>query len=355
MCISPSSTEGEVAAVQPAAGQRDGGRGLGLPVVARRSSTGRGRPAGPPRRSATSGAGVVHDPHLVVGQGRPTETKRSGAGSSRPPAPRGLPARTARAAHARRRAGRGPAAGSTGPPSSRPGRTPASSPRGGSRSGAKRRAKRSSVSGLTGSAPLSAQRQDERSRPSSARSGIRRSAELVGEVGRGRERGPPRVDGPQPALRARQERERRLDGDGDAGVQAEEPGADEPHVVVQRQPARAHVGRAPRAGRRSMARMLASRLSWVSSTPLGCPVLPEVYWMNAASPPRPRAPARRRPGRRARRRWSPRAASGTADAAAAATAARAVHRDQQRAPPRRPGSRPAARAYSSSRSRRTGG
>jgi hypothetical protein len=32
-----------------------------------------------------------------------------------------------------------------------------------------------------------------------------------------------------------------------------------------------------------LARMLASRFSWVSSTPLGAPVLPEVYWMSAAS------------------------------------------------------------------------
>ena len=32
-----------------------------------------------------------------------------------------------------------------------------------------------------------------------------------------------------------------------------------------------------------MARMLASRLAWVSTTPLGLPVLPEVYWMKAMS------------------------------------------------------------------------
>ena len=32
-----------------------------------------------------------------------------------------------------------------------------------------------------------------------------------------------------------------------------------------------------------MARRLASRLAWVSITPFGLPVLPEVYWMNAKS------------------------------------------------------------------------
>ena len=32
-----------------------------------------------------------------------------------------------------------------------------------------------------------------------------------------------------------------------------------------------------------MARMLANRLAWVSTTPLGLPVLPEVYWMKAIS------------------------------------------------------------------------
>jgi len=33
----------------------------------------------------------------------------------------------------------------------------------------------------------------------------------------------------------------------------------------------------------AIARMLASRLACVSTTPLGLPVLPEVYWMNAMS------------------------------------------------------------------------
>ena len=36
---------------------------------------------------------------------------------------------------------------------------------------------------------------------------------------------------------------------------------------------------------RPIARMLASRLSCVSSTPFGRPVLPDVYWMKAASAP----------------------------------------------------------------------
>ncbi len=36
----------------------------------------------------------------------------------------------------------------------------------------------------------------------------------------------------------------------------------------------------------AIARMLASRLACVSATPLGLPVLPEVYWMKAMSSPR---------------------------------------------------------------------
>ena len=39
-----------------------------------------------------------------------------------------------------------------------------------------------------------------------------------------------------------------------------------------------------------IARMLASRFAWVSSTPFGWPVLPEVYWMKAVSLPRPSGP-----------------------------------------------------------------
>ena len=68
-------------------------------------------------------------------------------------------------------------------------------------------------------------------------------AQLEGEVRRGGEGGPALVDRPQPALRARQERERALQGERDAVVQAEEPRPDEAHVVVQGQPARADVGR----------------------------------------------------------------------------------------------------------------
>ena len=71
--------------------------------------------------------------------------------------------------------------------------------------------------------------------------------------------------------------------EGQAVVEAGEPGADEPHVVVERQPAHADVGRAAPRGPRAIARMLASRLAWVRSTPLGWPVLPEVYWMKAGS------------------------------------------------------------------------
>ena len=61
---------------------------------------------------------------------------------------------------------------------------------------------------------VQAQRQDDRSRPSRACSGMRFDAQLVGEVGRGRKRAAPVVDRPEPALGARQEGQRREQGDG---------------------------------------------------------------------------------------------------------------------------------------------
>ena len=67
-------------------------------------------------------------------------------------------------------------------------------------------------------------------------------AQLVGEVRRGRERGPMLVDAPEPALGPGQEGERALKGERDPVMEAEEPRPDEAHVVVQGEPARAHVG-----------------------------------------------------------------------------------------------------------------
>ena len=49
------------------------------------------------------------------------------------------------------------------------------------------------------------------------------------------------VQGPEPARRAREEGERREDRDRDAEVERAQPRADQPHVVVERQPAHAHV------------------------------------------------------------------------------------------------------------------
>ena len=67
-------------------------------------------------------------------------------------------------------------------------------------------------------------------------------AKLVGEVGGGGERAPVAMDGPQPALRAAQEGEGREGHDGQAEVDGEEPATDQPHVVVEGQPADGDVG-----------------------------------------------------------------------------------------------------------------
>ena len=68
-------------------------------------------------------------------------------------------------------------------------------------------------------------------------------AQIEREVRRHRQGGPMGVDGPQPAGGTRQEGERRQDRDRDAGIEGAQPGADEPHVVVERQPADGHVVR----------------------------------------------------------------------------------------------------------------
>ena len=89
---------GEVAAVEPAARPRDGGRGLGLAVVARRSPRARGRPPCPRVRSATAPARVVDDAHLVLGQRPPHGHEPQQRGAPSPSAgPRGACARRPRA------------------------------------------------------------------------------------------------------------------------------------------------------------------------------------------------------------------------------------------------------------------
>ncbi|MCY1403637.1 hypothetical protein D9M71_188250 [compost metagenome] len=71
-------------------------------------------------------------------------------------------------------------------------------------------------------------------------------AQLIGEVGRRRQRAAIFVDGPQPAPRTGQEGQRRHQHQREGVVEAAEPGADQAHVVVHRQPADEHVvGRDP--------------------------------------------------------------------------------------------------------------
>ena len=189
----------------------------------------------------------------------------------RPPAPR---ARRARRARARRASTRGPRPdGREGraPPSSRPGRRPASSPRAGSRRARSARRSAPACPGSPAPRRSARTRQEERSRPSSAWSGIGARTARRRSWARGRAW---RAAGGSPTASARAGRGTRAATGWRAGrpvVQAEEPRSDEAHVVVQRQPARAHVGRAARRGPAAMARMLASRLSCVSSTPLGLP------------------------------------------------------------------------------------
>ena len=66
-----------------------------------------------------------------------------------------------------------------------------------------------------------------------------------------------------------------------------------------------------------MARTLASRLACVSTTPLGCPVLPEVYCRNAIWPPLPRTGAKSLPALEK--------SAGTSTARSDSTCARSSH------------------------------
>ena len=231
--------EGQVAAVHPPAGDHGRRRRLGLMVV----TGGHRRPAEDEPAHAAVGhirARVVQDPHLVAGQrsAHGDEPQRAGIvrgcglGAAEP-----LERLAGHAAHDRAAAHGREAEGHRvlGQAVHRHERLAAEA-----------------VGREPPREPLQRVRDDrlravERAAPRREVQALQRRvrdlphAELVGEVGRARERGPTRVDGPEPPLRPRQEGERALDGDGQARVHAEEPGADEPHVVVERQPARAHV------------------------------------------------------------------------------------------------------------------
>ena len=112
------------------------------------------------------------------------------------------------------------------------------------------------------------------------------------------------------------------------------------------------VGRTSRPA--AIARTLASRLSWVSRTPLGWPVLPEVYWMKAGSSPPPSGPDT----------GAPEAASSSAVTTSASvftaglrrpTTGRARGIVTSRRTPASARMADCRAAYSSRRSRRTGG
>ena len=263
---------GEVAAVEPAAGQGDGGGGLGLAVVAARH---RGAAEDEASHDALAhvAARLVDEPQprARAARVRPTRISRAVASSARP---RGT-ARPSRSKGARAtRSILGPR------PERREARAPRSTRRdrrpGSIASGRKpqgREAAREALERAPGSPAPRRSRPRARTRgraPRAPRRGTRRAHELVGEVrGRGERR---RAAGGSPSSQ-RSGRARKAggeqQGEREAVVQAEQPGADQAHVVVERQPAHPDVGRAAARRPAAMARMLASRLSWVSSDALG--------------------------------------------------------------------------------------
>ncbi len=66
-------------------------------------------------------------------------------------------------------------------------------------------------------------------------------AQLVGEVGSGGQRAAIAVNRPQPAFRTRQKAQRWHHHQLDGVIQAAQPCTDQPHVVVERQPADEHI------------------------------------------------------------------------------------------------------------------
>ncbi len=125
-----------------------------------------------------------------------------------------------------------------------------------------------------------AQRLLERGELDAARIGDVPHAVPVAEVRRHREGGAHAGDELQPDARVlevrRQEIERRAGGGRGEGA------ADQPHVVIERQPGHHGVLAASWAAS-AMNSTVRHTLAWLSTTPRGCPVLPDVYWMKATS------------------------------------------------------------------------
>ena len=103
-----------------------------------------------------------------------------------------------------------------------------------------------------------------------------------------------------------------------------------------------------------IARMLARTLAWVRRTPLGSPVLPDVYWMSAGSPAASRSGGRSGAGAASRSTVVTSAREVTRGRSSAATRPASANVTSRRAPAFRR-ILTWRRAYSSIRSARNGG
>ena len=108
---------------------------------------------------------------------------------------------------------------------------------------ANRSVKRAMVDGLTGSAPLTIILSELRSRPatSSSRTFLQQSSKA--KFGAADKGGAMLADRTQPSSGVGKKRQRRHDDGQRPVVQRAEPGTDESHVVVERQPADEDIGR----------------------------------------------------------------------------------------------------------------
>ena len=218
-------------------------------------------------RSGTRLALLVHSRISVCGMGRPTPVSSSEPGPSSHGTAR--PSRSSEARSTRSTPWAPASPGTSPPPWPRPARRPGRRPRPGSRTARSLSAKRRSSSGEMGSAPIIATSQRAQVQPRLARPARQPDADGVGRGRRRADGGPELAHRLQPAERPLPEVQRREHVRREVVEEGEQQPAEQPHVVVQRQPGDGHRA-AGEGSARLMLSMCSSTLSCESTTPRGC-------------------------------------------------------------------------------------
>ena len=141
---------------------------------------------------------------------------------------------------------------------------------------------RSSVSARIGSAPLNAILHELRFKRGPLLRRDLANAQVVGEIRAAAGGAPEPRDRRQPAKRLLQKRHRGHHHIGNPDIQRLQNAADQAHVVVARQPEHAGAPSGVCSKQYAISAALCIRLPWVSTTPFGRPVDPDVYCRNAS-------------------------------------------------------------------------